>query len=296
MGGRDFRQAAEDYRRVEKAIAFLEAHQARQPSLEEVAVAVHLSPFHFNRMFQRWAGISPMRFLRCLTKEHAVALLDQGMNVLEASLESGLSGPGRLHDLLVTCEAVTPGVWKQRGKGLILRFGVQESPFGLCLVALTDRGISNLQFFDTLSAKEAEAALREEWPAATLIRDDDAAPRVVSQIFGEKSGAPLPLHLHGTNFQLKVWQALLAVPEGTLVTYQTLARAIGQPKAGRAVGSAVGANPVSLLVPCHRVIRKSGIFGNYRWGPGRKRALIAWESGRIGSQEDVEKLHDCATG
>jgi AraC family transcriptional regulator of adaptative response/methylated-DNA-[protein]-cysteine methyltransferase len=297
MPRHEFHEASEDYRRVEKAIAFLEANQARQPSLDEVAAAVHLSPFHFNRMFQRWAGISPMRFLRFLTKEHAAALLGRGASLLDASLESGLSGPGRLHDLMVACEAVTPGEWKRRGEGLAIRFGTAETPFGLCLAGLTARGICNLQFFGALTAREAEALMREEWPAAELVRDDGAAAAVAERIFaGRRAGEPLALHLHGTNFQIKVWQALLAIPSGSLVTYQEVGRAIGQPNAGRAIGSAVGANPVSLLVPCHRVIRKGGVFGNYRWGPLRKRAMVAWESARREPKEEIEKSHGCATG
>jgi AraC family transcriptional regulator of adaptative response/methylated-DNA-[protein]-cysteine methyltransferase len=266
-------QATMDYARVERALRFLEENYLRRPTLDDVARRVHLSPFHFERLFQRWAGTSPKRFLQYLTKEHAKTLLRDSKSILDASYESGLSSPGRLHDLFVSCEAVTPGEYKLRGQGMRIRYGIHATLFGECLLATTDRGICALRFSDDLRE------LRDEWSAATFVEDRAGTGILCRQIFrvGDK---PIHLHLRGTNFQLQVWQALLAIPAGKLVTYGDLASVIGAPTAQRAVGSAVGQNPIAYLIPCHRVIRSLGVIGNYRWGHERKRAMIGWESSR----------------
>ncbi|HUJ72172.1 MAG TPA: methylated-DNA--[protein]-cysteine S-methyltransferase [Verrucomicrobiae bacterium] len=273
-------QAAMDYARIERALRFLNANQLRRPSLEEIAAHVHLSPFHFERLFQRWAGTSPKRFLQHLTKEYAKALLRDSKSLLDVAGESGLSGVGRLHDLFVTCEAVTPGEYKLRGKGVTIRYGFHPTPFGECLLATTDRGLCDLRFL-TAPKPAALREFRDEWSGANLLEDDAETGAICRQIFAvtpERGRNPFHLYLRGTNFQLKVWQALLTIPPGQLTTYGNLAAKIRAPKAQRAVGSAVGANPIAYLIPCHRVIRSLGVIGNYRWGTERKQAMIAWET------------------
>lgn len=276
-------QAVRDYARVAAAIRYLEAHHGSQPSLDAVAAHLHLSPWHFQRLFARWAGISPKRFVQFLTVEHARALLTHATNVLDTSLESGLSGPGRLHDLFVHVEAVTPGEYKSGGQGITIRYGLHASPFGDCLLAVTERGICGLSFFEDAggSADNGLEALRSHWPLATLLRDQTATARVLAKVFPANLLAerkPVHLLLKGTNFQLKVWEALLHVPPGGVTTYESIAQTIHQPTAARAVGSAVGANAIAYLIPCHRVIRKSGIVDGYRWGTVRKKAILAWEA------------------
>lgn len=275
---------SEDYYRIAEAIRFLEAHVRQQPGLKAVAEHLNLSEYHFQRLFTRWVGISPKRFLQYLTKEHAKQLLDASASVLEASLDSGLSGPGRLHDLFVHCDAVTPGEYKSRGEGILVQFGFHSTSFGECLVARTPRGLCNLIFLEDgageSARRKARQALQLAWPRATLEEDASATLALVQRLFAHhenKGRQPLALHLHGTNFQIKVWEALLRVPAGSVVTYGDLAAAIGAPAAARAVGNAVGANPLPVIIPCHRVIRKSGEIGNYRYGATRKRALLAWE-------------------
>lgn len=276
-------QAVRDYARVAAAIRYLEAHHDSQPSLEAVAAHLHLSPWHFQRLFARWAGISPKRFVQFLTVEHARDMLARSSNVLDTSLESGLSGPGRLHDLFVHVEAVTPGEYKSGGQGITIRYGLHESPFGDCLLAVTERGICGLSFLEDAngSADKGLAALRDRWPAATLLRDQSATVRVMEQVFPANLLAerkPVHLLLKGTNFQLKVWEALLRLPLGYVTTYESVAQTIHQPTAARAVGSAVGANAIAYLIPCHRVIHKSGIVDGYRWGTVRKKAILGWEA------------------
>jgi AraC family transcriptional regulator of adaptative response/methylated-DNA-[protein]-cysteine methyltransferase len=273
-------QAAMDYARIERALRFLNANQLRRPALEEIAAHVHLSPFHFERLFQRWAGTSPKRFLQHLTKEHAKALLRDSKSLLDVAGESGLSGVGRLHDLFVTCEAVTPGEYKLRGKGVTMRYGFHSTPFGECLLATTDRGICALRFL--IAPKPvALRELRDEWSGAKLLEDESETGAICRQIFDLSSDvrrAPFHVYLRGTNFQLKVWQALLTIPNGRLTSYSNLAAKISAPNAQRAVGSAVGRNPIAYLIPCHRVIRSLGVIGDYRWGGERKQAMIAWET------------------
>jgi AraC family transcriptional regulator of adaptative response/methylated-DNA-[protein]-cysteine methyltransferase len=281
----DTRQMAEDYKRIEQAIRFLEAHHERQPSLREVAESVALSEYHFQRLFTRWVGISPKRFLQYLTKEHVKALLAQPNDLLTVTYQAGLSSPSRLHDLFVNAEAVTPGEYKSRGEGLQIAYGIHPTPFGECLLAVTGRGVSNLIFLSDGSPQGAVAELRKVWGNASLRQDSsltqEAAEQVAQALLGGTK-APLALHLRGTNFQLKVWEALLRIPEGALVSYDELAARIGEPGAARAVGNAVGRNPIPLLIPCHRVVRKSGDFGGYRWGLPRKKAILGWEMARTG--------------
>lgn len=271
-----------DYRRIERAIAFIEGNRERRPDLAEIAQAAGLSEFHFQRLFSRMVGISPKKYEQYLTKEAAKALLDESENVLDSSLDVGLSGPGRLHDLFVTCEAVTPGEYKSRGQGLTIRYGFHPTPFGEAMLAVTERGICALFFAAEGARDDVRDRLRADWSNARCIPDPDATGDIVRRIFAPASSAkaPLTLYLRGTNFQIKVWEALLSIPPGNLSTYERIARSIGHPDALRAVGSAVGRNPVAFVIPCHRVIRKDGGMGGYHWGVERKRLILAWESGR----------------
>ena len=285
----DYEQLSRDYRRVEDAIVYLEKHYREQPSLEETAGSVHLSEYHFQRLFTRWVGISPKRFLQYLTKEHAKELLEESESVLDTAYATGLSGPGRLHDLFVTCEAVTPGDYKNRGEDLEISYGFHPSPFGECLLALTDKGICSLIFVEEEDRKEALAELKKRWAKARLREDPERTAPVVEQIFRRLDGGesePLSLYLEGTNFQIKVWEALLRIPSGRVVSYEDLAVSVGMPKAARAVSNAVARNPLPVIIPCHRVIRKMGDFGGYRWGTARKKALLGWEA--VQSQRRME--------
>lgn len=277
----DYKALCRDYERVEKAIRYLETHHRDQPALADLAAAAGLSEFHFQRLFSRWVGISPKRFLQFLTKEHAKSLLAGSQSLLDTTYDSGLSSPGRLHDLFVTCEAVTPGAYKRRGLGLEIRFGFYPSPFGTCLLAVTDRGLCALTFVQDGNRQVPLAELARQWPQAAIRHDPHAAAGLLDPIFGfPRDQAPAPLHLFvkGTNFQLKVWEALLRIPLGKAVTYEDIARHLGMPKAARAVGNAVGRNPIPFLIPCHRVIRKMGVFGYYGGGPARKKAMLGWEA------------------
>ena len=272
-------ERSQDYWLIEQAIRFIESNAARQPELDEVAAAVGMSEFHFQRTFTRWAGISPKRFLQFLTKENAKGLLAQSENLLDTTHQVGISSLGRLHDLFVATEAVTPGEYKTRGAGVTIRYGIHPTPFGKCLIATTERGICHLGFVQT-SEGDAVDNLVAEWQEAQMIEDVKTTAPLVAPIFdlngrGQES---LRLHLRGTNFQIKVWEALLQIPQGTVTTYERIAARIGKPSALRAVGTAVGHNPVAVLIPCHRVLRKDGEFGNYRYGSARKKALLGWEA------------------
>lgn len=270
-----------DVERVTRAIRFLERHRADQPTLADVARAVGLSPHHLQRVFRRWAGVSPKRFLQFLTLEHARTALGEGRSVLASAYEAGLSGPGRLHDLFVTFDAVTPGEYRRRGAGLTIRHGFVPTPFGDGLIAVTERGICGLEFLGARSRSAALAELQEHWPGARLHPDQAEAATVADRVFGSAGTSHrLMLDIRGTNFQIKVWEALLRIPVGTLVSYGDVATAIGRPAAHRAVASAVARNPVAFVIPCHRVIRRTGRFGEYRWGADRKRAMAAWEAAR----------------
>jgi AraC family transcriptional regulator of adaptative response/methylated-DNA-[protein]-cysteine methyltransferase len=268
-----------DYARVERAIRYLDENFRDQPRLAEVAAAVGMSEYHFQRLFRRWAGVSPKRFLQFLTADYARGLLRDSWNALDAAYEAGLSGPGRLHDLMVSVEAATPGEIRRRGEGLVVRWGVHSTPYGRCLLAATERGVCWLAFLDSPDDPRPLEELRARWPDARLEEDPALTAPLVERAFsGAADGTPPPLHLRGTNFQVKVWEALLRVPAGTVVTYEGHAAAAGAPTAVRAVGAAVGANPVAYLIPCHRVIRKTGAFGDYHWGSVRKRALLGREA------------------
>lgn len=273
-----------DYERIAKIIRHIDTAFLRQPSLEELAQVVDLSPSHFHRMFVKWAGITPKDFIQTLTMDHAKRLLKHGSSVLDSSLDSGLSGPGRLHDLCVSMEAATPGEIKSGGAGMKIGWGVAESPFGKIFVAMTPKGLCHLSFFNETHA-EALSVFNNDWPKAESFRDDRMVENLSAKIFKTDSPeklSPLRIHVKGTAFQVKVWKALLEIPEATLTTYGRIAEEIGSPKASRAVGTAIGSNQVSYLIPCHRVIRESGVSGGYRWGQLRKRVMISWEAARIG--------------
>jgi len=274
----DYRQLQDDYALIEQAILYVEKNAQRQPGLAEIASAVGLSEYHFQRVFTRWAGISPKRFLQFVTKENARQLLDRSENLLDTTYQVGLSSLGRLHDLFVSTEAVTPGQYKTRGAGLTIRYGLHPTPFGECLIGLTERGICHFGFVEG-SEGDAIDNLVAGWQQASMIEDHRATAPLVEPIFdlSRRSDHPLRLHLAGTNFQIKVWEALLRIPPGQVTTYGQIAARIGQPTATRAVGTAVGHNPIAVLIPCHRVIRRLGEFGNYRYGAARKVALLAHE-------------------
>jgi AraC family transcriptional regulator of adaptative response/methylated-DNA-[protein]-cysteine methyltransferase len=270
-----------DYERIARIIRYLDERHAEQPDLATLAAYAGLSPFHFHRLFSAWAGITPKDFLQCLTLAHAKDSLRRGEGVLQAAVDAGLSGPGRLHDLCVSLEAASPGELKSGGAGWAITAGFAASPFGIYLAAEGPRGVCHLSFIETGAEEAAWDALRAEWPAARLQRDDDAAAVLAARIFtrGTDAGARPRLRacVRGTAFQVRVWRALLQIPPGALVSYGRLAAALDAPAAARAVGSAVGRNPLAYLVPCHRVIRDTGVIGGYRWGLERKRAIQAWE-------------------
>lgn len=278
----DVTQRTRDYQRVERAMHFLHDHFREQPDLDDIAGAAHLSPFHFQRLFTRWAGISPNQFMRFLTVESAKRALERSESVLDATFDVGLSGPGRLHDLFVTYEGVTPGEYKAMGSGLEIAYGFHNGPFGAFLVATTDRGVCALEFVGEDGREATLDTVRQRWPGARFVRRQKETEAVAASIFDAAridADQPLKLWFKGTNFQIRVWDALLRVPPGALTTYGAIAQAIGMPTSARAVGNAVGANPIGYLIPCHRVIRATAMADtNYRWGPARKLALIGWEA------------------
>jgi AraC family transcriptional regulator, regulatory protein of adaptative response / methylated-DNA-[protein]-cysteine methyltransferase len=281
-----------DYARIEKAIRYLDTNRAEQPELADVARHVGLSPAHFQRMLTRWAGISPKRFLQHRTAEVVKRLLRERRSVLDASYEAGLSGSSRLHDLIVNAEAVSPGEFQRAGEGLVVKFGFHPSPFGECLIAITPRGICHLAFVGPVSRHEALQRLRHDWPRAELRADQGATREVVARAFpigGTRKLPPLSLHVKGTNFQLKVWEALLNIPDGGVTTYGDIAGSLHVPGASRAVGSAVGSNPVSWLIPCHRVIRSTGELGGYAWGIERKKVMLLREQMAEGRRQTADE-------
>lgn len=272
---------SKDYKRVELSIQFLENNFHRQPGLSEIAEAAGLSEYHFQRLFSNWVGISPKRFLQFLTKEYAKKLIENSHTILDTAYDTGLSGPGRLHDLFVSCEAMTPGQYKQKGDGMAIAYGFHPTPFGECLLATTDRGICGLEFVRGREPHALLTLLKKQWPKAVLSDKPKETAPLVERIFSfpeDNKPSPLYLYIKGTNFQIKVWEALLKIPLGKAVTYEDIARHIGLPKAARAVGNAVGSNPIPFLIPCHRVLRKMGEFGNYGGGPARKKAMLGWEA------------------
>lgn len=281
MTAQSMAQRSEDYARIEQAILYLEENFRQQPSLDEIAQAVHLSKYHFQRLFQRWAGISPKQFLQFLTLDYAKQMLRQSHSVLETSYEVGLSGPSRLHDLFVTFQAMTPGEYKASGDGLTISYGFHASPFGECLLATTDKGICALLFVPSGQRQAALDTLSQEWSYSRLQEEPSLTQPLIEQIFAQpahQSKRSFNILLKGTNFQVKVWEALVNIPAGAMVSYQDVAEYIGQPKASRAVGNAIGQNPVGFLIPCHRVVRKVGFSRSYRWGVPRKRAILGWEA------------------
>ena len=288
-----------DYERVANVIRFLDRHHTEQPDLGELAAAAGLSPFHFHRLFSAWTGVTPKDFLQCLTLEHVKRLLLDGKNVFDAALDAGLSGPGRLHDLCVTLEAASPGEMKNGGAGMQIDYGFAETPFGEAFVAETRRGICHLSFVDGQGRNDARGLLTSQWPNAKLNRSNARSKELSATIFisirDKTSLRPLRAFVRGTPFQLRVWRALLRVPPGSLTTYGRLAGAIGQSQAARAVGSAVGANPIAFIIPCHRVIRETGVLGNYHWDPIRKRAILGWELSSRDSTRIGEADHLTAT-
>lgn len=271
-----------DYARIADAIRFIASQVERQPTLDEIAAQVHLSPFHFQRLFSRWAGVTPKRYLQVLTLERAKALLHESRTLLEVADTLGLSSGSRLYDHFVQLEAVTPGEYKQRGAGLVIDHGVHDTPFGQAFVALTPRGVCNFSFLGDKAPEAPLAALAQRWPAAELREAPSRTQGVINTMFdGSKTAdRPISLHVSGTNFQISVWRALLEIPPAKVVSYAQVASAIGNPKAARAVGLAVGANPVALMIPCHRVIQQNGKLGGYHWGETRKQAIHAWEAAR----------------
>ena len=274
--------ASRDYERIESAIRYLEENFQRQPDLEEVAAAVSLSPYHFHRLFSRWVGTTPKRFLQFLTVDYAKDRLRESSSVMEAAWDAGLSGGSRLHDLMVTVEAVTPGEFKQGGTDLVVRWGVHPSPFGDCVLGVTDRGLCALEFLTERSSKQIREEMSRRWPGAELQQGEKETSSYLDRLFPEPGAVPrgpFTLLIKGTNFQLQVWQALLQIPPGHLTSYGAIAEHLDRPRASRAVGQAVGWNPISDLIPCHRVIQSAAAgLGGYRWGLPRKRAMLAWEA------------------
>ena len=271
-----------NYQRIEQAIKFLEENFQRQPELNEVAEKVHLSPFHFQRIFTDWAGISPKRFLQYLTVDFLKTKLQETKNIVEAAESAGLSSQSRVYDLFTTLEAVTPQEYKLSGAGIQIEYGFHETPFGSCLIGVTERGICWLSFLASDEDPKFELEkMKEHWHNSVFHQDQSLTHEFVGQIFNrEEAKKKLHLFVKGTNFQIKVWEALLKIPMGGVTTYQSIARSIQNPKALQAVGSAVGSNHVAYLIPCHRVIRKDGILGEYRWNATRKKSIIGWEMAR----------------
>ena len=274
-----------DYETVRRVIEMLTLDYQAQPSLEMLAARLGVSPGQLQKTFTRWAGLSPKAFLQAVTLDHAKRLLgDEGMPLLETSIELGLSGPGRLHDLFVTHEAMSPGEWKAKGAGLTIRYGFHPSPFGLALVMVTERGLAGLAFADPGEEKACFDDMAGRWPQAAYVADQTATAPYASRIFDPHKWSgdqPLRVVLIGTDFQVRVWESLLEIPLGKAVTYSDIASRIGQPTASRAVGAAVGRNQISFVVPCHRALGKSGALTGYHWGLTRKRAMLGWEAGKI---------------
>jgi AraC family transcriptional regulator of adaptative response/methylated-DNA-[protein]-cysteine methyltransferase len=268
-----------DYARIGKALEHIAAHWGDRPSLSELAALCEMSEFHFQRVFQRWVGLSPKKFLGVVSLEQAKASLDGASDVLNASFDAGLSGPGRLHDLFVGYEAMTPGEYKRAAKGLTIRWGWHEGPFGKTLLLVTDRGLCGLAFLDARGEAACFEDMAARWPEARLVEDPVATADIMARIFdSDRSGGDgIRLFLKGTEFQVKVWEALMRLPPGDYTTYGALAERLGTPSGARAVGTAVGANPISWLIPCHRVIRNTGLLGGYRWGLPRKIAMMGFE-------------------
>lgn len=282
--GTDITPDGGDYEVVRRVIEKISLDYRDQPSLEALAAAVGDTPNGLQKLFTRWAGLSPKGFLQAVTLDHARRLLDSGLSVLDASYEVGMSGPGRLHDLFVTHEAISPGDYKTRGAGLTIRYGFHLSPFGVALLMVTDRGLAGLAFNDAGKERAAFEDMAGRWPNATFVEDMAATAPYAARIFDPRTwraDRPLRVVLIGTDFQVRVWEALLRIPIGKACTYSAIAESIGKPAASRAVGAAIGANPISFVVPCHRALGKSGALTGYHWGLTRKRAILGWEAGQF---------------
>ena len=276
--------AAADYDVVRKAIGHIRGHWREQPEIESIAEAAGVTPTELHHLFRRWAGLTPKAFLQALTLDGARKLLRDSASVLDATYEVGLSGPGRLHDLFVTHEAMSPGEWKSGGEGLTIQFGFHPSPFGSALVMATERGLAGLAFADPGKEREALSDMKGRWPRATYVEDSARTAAVARRIFDQRQWQPeqpLRVVLIGTDWEVRVWETLLKIPMGRLVTYSDIASKVCAPKAARAVGAAVGKNPVSFVVPCHRVVGKAGDVTGYHWGITRKRAMLGWEAGQV---------------
>lgn len=273
-----------DYERVRRIIAFITERWRDQPSLEAIADHVGLSTTHVHHLFRRWSGLTPKAFLQAITLDNAKALLADSASVLDATYELGLSGPARLHDLFVTHEAMTPGDWKAKGQGLVLRYGFHPSPFGEAILVATDRGLAGLGFVDTGDRAAALADMQRRWPKASYVEDAAATAPLAARIFDPtlwRPDRPLNVVLIGTDFEVRVWRTLLRIPMGRATTYSDIAGKLGKPTASRAVGAAVGKNPISFVVPCHRVLGRSGALTGYHWGLTRKQAILGWETCRV---------------
>lgn len=271
-----------DYDRIAEAISFIASRVNSQPTLDEIAAHVHLSPFHFQRLFSRWAGVTPKRFLQVLTLERAKQLLSESKPLLDVADSLGLSSGSRLYDHFVHLEAVTPGEYRMGGTGLTIEHAVHDTPFGKAFIAVTPRGVCSFSFLESTEIDEHLTGLCKKWPHAAMHENRQRTLAVIKTMFGEekKLDRPVSLHVIGTNFQISVWKALLQIPPATVASYSQVATAIGHPNSARAAGLAVGANPVAFLIPCHRVIQQSGRLGGYHWGETRKHAIHAWESAR----------------
>ena len=281
---KDITPEGSDYEIVRRVIEKISLDYRDQPSLEDLAQDVGETPTGLQKLFTRWAGLSPKAFLQAVTLDHARRLLGSGLPLLEASLEVGMSGPARLHDLFVTHEAMSPGAYKNRGEGLTIRYGYHISPFGIALIMVTDRGLAGLSFNDPGDEAAAFADMSGRWPNATYVEDMAATQPYAQRIFDPsrwRPDQPLRVVIIGTDFQVRVWEALLSIPMGRARTYSALAEQIGEPRASRAVGAACGANPISFVVPCHRALAKSGALTGYHWGLTRKRAILGWEAGQV---------------
>jgi len=283
-----------DFQRIEASIHFIEAHYREEPSLRDIAASADLSPFHFERLFKRWAGTTPKRFVQCLRVEHAKSLLEHSKSLLDVSWDTGLSSPSRLHDLFCSIEAVTPGEYKSGGAGVEIRHGIYATPFGDCLIGITERGICHFAFCDALDGASGDSperrrkdharelrVLQDRWPRAKLEADGGASGALIARLFDSSDssrGDPFHLLVKGTNFQIQVWRALISIPPGCVVSYTDVAKRVGRRDAVRAVAGAIAANSIGYLIPCHRVLRSTGALSGYRWGSERKLALLAWES------------------
>ena len=276
-------EAAADYEVVRRAIGHIRGHWREQPGIETIAEAAAVTPTELHQLFRRWAGLTPKAFLQALTLDGARQLLRDSASVLEATYEVGLSGPGRLHDLFVTHEAMSPGEWKHGGAGLTMRFGFHPSPFGQALVMATERGLAGLAFADEGKEPKVLADMKRRWPKAGYVADQTRTAPIAQRIFDPsqwRSSEPLRVVLIGTDWEVRVWDALLHIPMGRVATYSGIAQKIRAPSAARAVGAAVGKNPLAFVVPCHRVIGKAGDLTGYHWGLTRKRAMLGWEAGK----------------